>query len=52
MVLPLSASRFFNGIFKMKLKHLISVLSLALSCLCMNTALAHGAAKAQHGGIV
>ena len=36
----------------MKLKHLISALSLALSCLCMNTALAHGAAKALHGGIV
>lgn len=36
----------------MKLKHLISVLSLALSCMCMNTSLAHGAAKALHGGIV
>jgi len=36
----------------MKLKHLISVLSLALSCLCMNTALAHGVAKPLHGGIV
>jgi hypothetical protein len=36
----------------MKLKHLISVLSLALSCLCMNTALAHGTAKPLHGGIV
>ena len=36
----------------MKLKHLISVLSLALSCLYMNTALAHGVAKPLHGGIV
>lgn len=36
----------------MKLKYLISALSLALSCLYMNTALAHGAAKALHGGIV
>ena len=36
----------------MKLKYLISALSLALSCLNMNTALAHGAAKPLHGGIV
>jgi hypothetical protein len=36
----------------MKMKHLISVLSLALSCLCMNTTLAHGGAKPMHGGIV
>ncbi len=36
----------------MKLKHLISALSLALSCLSMNTALAHGVAKPMHGGIV
>ncbi len=36
----------------MKLKHLISALGLALSCLYMNTALAHGAAKPLHGGIV
>ena len=36
----------------MKLKHLISALSLALSCLCVNIALAHGVAKPLHGGIV
>ena len=36
----------------MKLKHLISVVSLALSCLYINTALAHGVAKPLHGGIV
>ena len=36
----------------MKLKYLISALSLALSCLYMNTALAHGVAKPLHGGIV
>ncbi len=36
----------------MKLKHLISVVSLALSCLYINTALAHGIAKPLHGGIV
>ena len=36
----------------MKLKHLISVVSLALSSLYMNTALAHGVAKPLHGGIV
>ena len=36
----------------MKLKYLISALSLALSCLYINTALAHCAAKALHGGIV
>jgi len=34
------------------LKHLISVVSLALSCLYINTALAHGIAKPLHGGIV
>ena len=52
MVPPLSASRFFYEILKMKLKHLISVVSLAFSCLCVNTALAHGVAKPLHGGIV
>jgi hypothetical protein len=52
MVPPLSASRFFYEILKMKLKHLISVVSLALSSLYMNTALAHGVAKPLHGGIV
>jgi hypothetical protein len=36
----------------MKFKNLISVLSLVLSCLCTNTALAHGGAKPLHGGIV
>ena len=36
----------------MKLKYLISALSLAVSCLYMNTALAHGTAKPLHGGIV
>ena len=36
----------------MKLKQLISILSLALSCLYMNTAAAHGDAKPLHGGIV
>jgi len=36
----------------MKLKYLISALSLALSCLYMNTALAHGVAKPLHGGVV
>jgi hypothetical protein len=36
----------------MKFKNLILVLSLALSSLCTNTALAHGVAKPLHGGIV
>ena len=36
----------------MKFKNLILVLSLALSSLCTNTALAHGIAKPLHGGIV
>ena len=36
----------------MKFKNLISVLSLVLSCLCTNIALAHGGAKPLHGGIV
>ena len=36
----------------MKLKHLISVFSLALSCLCVHTAVAHGVAKPLHGGVV
>jgi hypothetical protein len=36
----------------MKMKHLISVTALALYCLSMNPALAHGDAKPQHGGIV
>jgi hypothetical protein len=43
---------FFNEILKMKFKYLISALSFALSCLYMNTALAHGVAKPLHGGIV
>lgn len=36
----------------MKMKHLISVAGLALLCLSMNPALAHGDAKPQHGGIL
>ena len=36
----------------MKMKHLISVASLAISCLSMNPVLAHGDAKPLHGGIV
>ena len=43
---------FFNEILKMKFKYLILALSLALSSLYMNTALAHGVAKPLHGGIV
>lgn len=36
----------------MKMKYLISVASLAISCLSMNPVLAHGDAKPLHGGIV
>ncbi len=36
----------------MKMKHLISVASLAIFCLSMNPVLAHGDAKPLHGGIV
>ena len=36
----------------MNMKHLIPVACLALSCLCMNPALAHGDVKPQYGGIV
>jgi len=36
----------------MKMNHLISVAGLALFCLSMNPALAHGDAKPQHGGIL
>ncbi len=36
----------------MKMKQLISVTGLVLSCLSMNPAQAHGDAKPQHGGIV
>jgi len=36
----------------MKMKHLISVASLAISCLSMNPVMAHGDAKPLHGGIV
>ena len=36
----------------MKMKHLISVAGLALFCMSMNPALAHGDAKPQHGGIL
>ena len=36
----------------MKMKHLISVASLVISCLSVNPALAHGDAKPQHGGIL
>ena len=36
----------------MKMKHLISVTGLVLSCLSMHPAQAHGDAKPQHGGIV
>ena len=34
------------------MKHLISAAGLAISCLSMNPAQAHGDAKPQHGGIV
>ena len=36
----------------MKMKHLLSVAVLALSCLSMNPAQAHGDAKPMHAGIV
>ncbi len=36
----------------MKMKHLISVASLAISCLSMSLVMAHGDAKPLHGGIV
>jgi hypothetical protein len=36
----------------MKMKHLISVAGLALFCMSMNLALAHGDAKPQYGGIL
>ena len=36
----------------MKMKHLISVASLVISCLSVNPVLAHGDAKPQHGGIL
>jgi hypothetical protein len=36
----------------MKIKHLISVAGLALFCMSMNLALAHGDAKPQYGGIL
>jgi hypothetical protein len=36
----------------MKMKHLITVASLVISCLSMNPVLAHGDAKPLHGGIV
>jgi len=36
----------------MKMKHLISVASLVISCLSMNLVLAHGDAKPLHGGIL
>lgn len=36
----------------MKMKHLISVAGLVLSCLSMNPAQAHGDVKPLHGGIV
>jgi hypothetical protein len=36
----------------MKLNNLISVLSFAISCICMNSVLAHGDVKPLHGGIV
>ena len=36
----------------MKMKHLISVASLVICCLSVNSALAHGDAKPQHGGIL
>ena len=34
------------------MKHLISVASLVICCLSVNSALAHGDAKPQHGGIL
>ena len=36
----------------MKMKYLISVASLVICCLSVNSALAHGDAKPQHGGIL
>jgi predicted lipoprotein with Yx(FWY)xxD motif len=36
----------------MKTKHLIQAAALALSALALNAAMAHGAGKPQHGGIV
>lgn len=36
----------------MKMKHLISAAGLAISCLSMTPAQAHGEAKPQYGGIV
>ena len=36
----------------MKMKYLISVASLVISCLSVNPVLAHGDAKPQHGGIL
>jgi hypothetical protein len=36
----------------MKMKHLISAAGLAISCLSMTLAQAHGEAKPQYGGIV
>lgn len=36
----------------MKMKYLISVASLVISCLSVNPVLAHGEAKPQHGGIL
>jgi hypothetical protein len=42
----------FKEIRNMKMKHLILVTGLVLSCLSMNPAQAHGDAKPQHGGIL
>ena len=42
----------FKEIKSMNMKYLIPMACLALSCLCMNPALAHGDVKPQYGGIV
>ena len=36
----------------MMFRNLISVMSFAIACLCMNSVLAHGDVKPLHGGIV
>jgi hypothetical protein len=42
----------YKEIKYMKMKYLISVASLVISCLSVNPVLAHGDAKPQHGGIL
>ena len=45
-------TKLYKEIRNMKMKYLISVTGLALSCLSMNPAQAHGDAKPMHAGIV